>query len=67
MTAEVVDAHGVVVPDAEDPLAFEVDGGSIAGLDNGREESAERYRAATRTAFTAWHLPSSAPGRRRAS
>jgi beta-galactosidase len=26
-------------------------GGSLAGLDNGREESAERYQASTRTAF----------------
>ncbi|MFF3374649.1 glycoside hydrolase family 2 TIM barrel-domain containing protein [Streptomyces sp. NPDC002680] len=52
VTAEVVDARGVVVPDAEHLLAFEVDGGgSLAGLDNGREESAERYQASTRTAF----------------
>jgi beta-galactosidase len=51
VTAEIVDAHGVVLPDAEDLIAFEVRGGSIAGLDNGREESAERYQASTRTAF----------------
>jgi len=51
VTAEIVDAHGVVLPDAEDLIAFEVKGGSIAGLDNGREESAERYQASTRTAF----------------
>ncbi|MET8131682.1 glycoside hydrolase family 2 TIM barrel-domain containing protein [Streptomyces sp. NPDC005251] len=51
LTAEVVDAHGVVVPDAEHPIAFDVDGGSLAGLDNGRQESAERYQASTRTAF----------------
>ncbi|WP_416961102.1 glycoside hydrolase family 2 TIM barrel-domain containing protein [Streptomyces sp. Agncl-13] len=51
VTAEVVDAHGVVLPDAEDLIAFEVKGGSLAGLDNGREESAERYQASTRTAF----------------
>lgn len=51
VTAEVVDARGVVVPDAEDLIAFEVTGGSLAGLDNGREESAERYQASTRTAF----------------
>ncbi|MEV0906825.1 glycoside hydrolase family 2 TIM barrel-domain containing protein [Streptomyces hokutonensis] len=51
VTAEVVDAHGVVLPDAEDLIAFEVRGGSLAGLDNGREESAERYQASTRTAF----------------
>ncbi|MFG2374126.1 glycoside hydrolase family 2 TIM barrel-domain containing protein [Streptomyces sp. NPDC048504] len=51
VTAEVVDAHGVVLPDAEDLIAFEVKGGSLAGLDNGREESVERYQASTRTAF----------------
>ncbi|MEU1200673.1 glycoside hydrolase family 2 TIM barrel-domain containing protein [Streptomyces sp. NPDC005813] len=51
VTAEVVDAHGVLVPDAEHRIAFDVDGGSVAGLDNGRQESAERYQAATRTAF----------------
>ncbi|KKD09305.1 glycoside hydrolase family 2 TIM barrel-domain containing protein [Streptomyces sp. WM6386] len=51
VTAEIVDARGVVVPDAENLITFEVKGGSLAGLDNGREESAERYQAATRTAF----------------
>ncbi|MDT9695771.1 glycoside hydrolase family 2 TIM barrel-domain containing protein [Streptomyces sp. P17] len=51
VTAEVVDARGVVVPDAEDLIAFDVAGGSLAGLDNGRQESAERYQASTRTAF----------------
>ncbi|MGW5664797.1 glycoside hydrolase family 2 TIM barrel-domain containing protein [Streptomyces sp. NPDC003758] len=51
VTAEVVDAHGVVVPDAEDLITFDVKGGSLAGLDNGREESAERYQATARTAF----------------
>jgi beta-galactosidase len=51
VTAEVVDAHGVVVPDAEHLIAFDVSGASLAGVDNGREESAERYQASTRTAF----------------
>ncbi|MEU9916923.1 glycoside hydrolase family 2 TIM barrel-domain containing protein [Streptomyces sp. NPDC051001] len=51
VTAEIVDARGVVVPDAENLISFEVKGGSLAGLDNGREESAERYQASTRTAF----------------
>ncbi|MFI9543949.1 glycoside hydrolase family 2 TIM barrel-domain containing protein [Streptomyces sp. NPDC052016] len=51
VTAEVVDARGVVVPDAEHLISFEVSGGSLAGLDNGRQESAERYQASTRTAF----------------
>ncbi|MFK0172714.1 glycoside hydrolase family 2 TIM barrel-domain containing protein [Streptomyces sp. NPDC090306] len=51
VTADVVDARGVVVPDAEHLISFSVSGGSLAGLDNGRQESAERYQASTRTAF----------------
>ncbi|MET7845249.1 glycoside hydrolase family 2 TIM barrel-domain containing protein [Streptomyces sp. NPDC005356] len=51
VTAEVVDTRGVVVPDAEHLLEFAVKGGGLAGLDNGRQESAERYQASTRTAF----------------
>ncbi|GAB7106296.1 glycoside hydrolase family 2 TIM barrel-domain containing protein [Streptomyces phaeofaciens JCM 4814] len=51
VTADVVDARGVVVPDAEHLISFTVSGGSLAGLDNGRQESAERYQADTRTAF----------------
>ncbi|MCQ8187306.1 glycoside hydrolase family 2 TIM barrel-domain containing protein [Streptomyces rugosispiralis] len=51
VTAEIVDAHGVVVPDADHLIAFKVTGGSLAGVDNGRQESAERYQASTRTAF----------------
>ncbi|MET9496046.1 sugar-binding domain-containing protein [Streptomyces sp. NPDC006552] len=51
VTAEVVDARGVVVPDAEHLIEFAVDGGQLAGVDNGRQESAERYQATTRTAF----------------
>ncbi|AQS66083.1 glycoside hydrolase family 2 TIM barrel-domain containing protein [Streptomyces pactum] len=51
VTAEVVDRRGVVVPGAEHLISFAVTGGSLAGLDNGRQESAERYQAGTRTAF----------------
>ncbi|MFE9899683.1 glycoside hydrolase family 2 TIM barrel-domain containing protein [Streptomyces achromogenes] len=51
VTAEITDAHGVVVPDAAHLIAFDVAGGSLAGVDNGRQESAERYQASTRTAF----------------
>ncbi|TDT42485.1 beta-galactosidase [Streptomyces sp. BK208] len=51
VTAEVVDRHGVVVPGAEHLISFGVAGGSLAGVDNGRQESAERYQASTRTAF----------------
>ncbi len=51
VTAEVVDRRGTVVPDAEHLISFDVANGSLAGLDNGRQESAERYQASTRTAF----------------
>ncbi|MEU6393488.1 sugar-binding domain-containing protein [Streptomyces sp. NPDC046939] len=51
VTAEIVDARGVAVPDAEHLIEFAVAGGSLAGVDNGRQESAERYQASTRTAF----------------
>lgn len=51
VTADVVDVRGVVVPDTEHLISFAVTGGSLAGVDNGREESAERYQASTRTAF----------------
>ncbi|SEG75920.1 beta-galactosidase [Actinacidiphila yanglinensis] len=76
VTAEVIDSRGVVVPGADHLLTFAVTGGSLAGLDNGQQESAERYQATTRTAFhgkalaivrtgsTAGHLDvtASAPG-----
>ncbi|WP_064273295.1 glycoside hydrolase family 2 TIM barrel-domain containing protein [Streptomyces sp. RTd22] len=51
ITAEVVDAHGVLVPSADHLISFEVSGGALAGVDNGRQESAERYQASTRTAY----------------
>ncbi|GLY80628.1 glycoside hydrolase family 2 TIM barrel-domain containing protein [Actinoallomurus iriomotensis] len=51
VTADVVDAHGVTVPGADDSLRFTVTGGSLAGLDNGQEESAENYKAPVRAAF----------------
>ncbi|MFI0773525.1 glycoside hydrolase family 2 TIM barrel-domain containing protein [Streptomyces sp. NPDC021212] len=51
ITAEIIDAHGVTVPDADHPISFQVSGGSLAGVDNGRQESAERYQASTRTAY----------------
>ncbi|MEV0398687.1 glycoside hydrolase family 2 TIM barrel-domain containing protein [Actinoallomurus sp. NPDC050550] len=51
VTADVVDARGVVVPGAENAIHFAVTGGSLAGLDNGRQESAENYKAPTRRAW----------------
>ncbi|WP_394346679.1 invasin domain 3-containing protein [Streptomyces dangxiongensis] len=51
VTADIVDAHGVTVPGALHLISFDVTGGRLAGVDNGRQESAERYQASTRTAF----------------
>ena len=51
VTVEVVDEAGVVVPSAADLIRFEVTGGALAGLDNGRQESAENYKAPQRYAF----------------
>jgi beta-galactosidase len=41
----------VLVPSASNLIGFEVAGGSLAGVDNGRQESAENYKAPQRTAF----------------
>lgn len=51
VTAEVVDREGVMVPDADNPITYDVTGGTLAGLDNGRQEDAEGYRGTTHTAF----------------
>ncbi|MEQ0557927.1 glycoside hydrolase family 2 TIM barrel-domain containing protein [Amycolatopsis sp. NEAU-NG30] len=52
VTASVVDAHGVVVPDAEPVLRFTVRGpGRVAGVDNGRQELAQGYQQPTIPAF----------------
>jgi beta-galactosidase len=51
VTVEVVDEDGVVVPGANNLLEFSVSGGVLAGLDNGRQESAEGYKGPTRSAF----------------
>ncbi|KJK34566.1 beta-galactosidase, partial [Lentzea aerocolonigenes] len=62
VTAEVVDSAGVVVPDAANPITFQVANGSLAGLDNGRQESAENYQASSRTAFNGLALAMVRPG-----
>jgi beta-galactosidase len=52
VTADVVDADGVVVPDADDVVTWDVSGGGwIAGLDNGRQESPEGFKGTAHTAF----------------
>jgi beta-galactosidase len=51
VTAKVVDRRGVVVPDADDLISWAARGGSVVGLDNGREEDAEGYKGRAHTAF----------------
>ncbi|MBY8882623.1 glycoside hydrolase family 2 TIM barrel-domain containing protein [Actinacidiphila acidipaludis] len=67
VTAEVIDARGTVLPNAAELLTFHVAGGSLAGVDNGQQESAERYQATTRTTFRGKALAivraGTAPGR----
>jgi beta-galactosidase len=51
ITAEVIDRHGVVVPNADDLVRYDVSGGHVVGLDNGREEDAEGYKGTAHTVF----------------
>jgi beta-galactosidase len=51
-TIEVVDEHGVEVPDASNTVHIEVTGaGTFQGADNGKEDDAEGYKATTHDAF----------------
>ncbi|SDY12266.1 beta-galactosidase [Amycolatopsis xylanica] len=49
--AEIVDRDGVVVPDADNQVTFEVSGGRLVGTDNGREEDTENFTSAVRHAY----------------
>jgi beta-galactosidase len=52
LTVDVVDAHGVEVPDADNTVHFSVSGaGSFQGADNGKQDDAEGYKSTTHTAF----------------
>ena len=52
VAASVVDARGTVVPGAENVISFRVSGpGTVAGTDNGRQESAAGYQAPDVAAF----------------
>lgn len=51
ITVEVVDSNGIVVPNADNLINFVVTGGTLAGVDNGRQESSESYKAPYREAF----------------
>jgi beta-galactosidase len=50
--ADVVDANGLLVPNADNLINFNVTGGTIVGVDNGNAISLERYKASSRKAFS---------------
>jgi beta-galactosidase len=51
--ADVVDAKGVIVPQASNEIAFSVSGpGVVVGVDNGNAISHEPYKGTTRAAFS---------------
>jgi beta-galactosidase len=50
---DVVDAQGVIVPQANNKIDFAISGpGTIAGLDNGDATSHESYKGTSRSAFS---------------
>jgi beta-galactosidase len=52
VTVNVVDSHGVMVPDADNPITFSVTGaGTFQGADNGKQDDAEGYKSTKHTAF----------------
>ena len=52
MTVHVVDAHGIQVPDADNPIHVSVTGaGTFQGADNGKQDDAEGYKSTTHDAF----------------
>jgi beta-galactosidase len=52
VTADVVDAHGVIVPDAANQVTFSVTGaGTFAGADSGKQDDGEGYTSPTHDAF----------------
>jgi len=52
LTVDVVDANGVIVPNADNLVKFQVEGsGAIVGVDNGDPISHESFKASQRKAF----------------
>jgi len=52
LTVDVVDANGVIVPNADNFVKFQVEGsGTIVGVDNGDPVSHESFKAPQRKAF----------------
>lgn len=56
-TVHVVDAAGVIVPTADTPLSFHIEGeGTLIGVDNGKPDSHESYKGNERQAFNGMAL-----------
>jgi len=52
VTVDVVDVNGVLVPDANNLIKFQIEGsGTIVGVDNGDPVSHESFKASQRKAF----------------
>jgi len=52
LTVDVLDANGVIVPNADNLVKFQVEGsGAIVGVDNGNPVSHESFKAPQRKAF----------------
>ena len=51
VTVEVVDSEGNLCPRADNQVFFELNGATIAGVDNGCQTSLERFKADNRHAF----------------
>jgi beta-galactosidase len=57
ITVRILDSNGRVVPTANDPIQFTLHGeGRILGVDNGRPDSHEPYKASARDAFNGMAL-----------
>jgi beta-galactosidase len=57
VTVEIVDQQGLVVPDAGNEVVFEVEApGRLLGLDNGKPDSHESYKADRRKVFSGMAL-----------
>jgi beta-galactosidase len=57
VTVEIVDQQGLVVPNANNEVVFEVEGpGRLLGLDNGMPDSHESYKGNRRSVFSGMAL-----------
>jgi beta-galactosidase len=51
--ADIVDSHGVIVPQADNEITFSVTGpATLVGVDNGNSVSHESYKGTSRAAFS---------------